>query len=123
MSMRQFWDEDHGGKFDVTIQLLSTDPRLRPGLTAQIVIRGDGKKNVLCIPRQALFLKDGKRVVYVKKSNGFEPREVTVQNESESRAAIEGLTAGSEVALVDPTASQKTSGAGSSPTGIGGGTP
>lgn len=123
MSMRQFWEQGQGGKFDVSIQLLTTDPRLRPGLTAQIVIRGDEKKNVLCVPRQALFLKDGKRVVYVKKANGFEPREVTVQNESESRAAIEGLAAGSEVALVDPTASQKTSGAGSSPTGIGGETP
>ena len=27
---------------------------------------GDSKKNVLYIPRQALFMKDGKRIVYVK---------------------------------------------------------
>ena len=123
MSMRQFWEEGQGGKFDVTIQLLSIDPRLRPGLTAQIVIRGDEKKNVLCVPRQALFLKDGKRVVYIKKGNGFEPHEVNVQDESESRAALEGLTAGTEVALVDPTVSQKTSSAGPSPADSGGGTP
>ena len=109
MSMRQFWDENQGGNFDVSIQLPNTDPRLRPGLTAQIVIRGDEKKNVLYIPRQALFLKDGKRVVYVKNGNGFEPREVKIQSESESRAAIEGLNAGSEVALVDPTAPRKAS--------------
>src|SRR5580658_6948032 len=43
MSMRQFWDEDLGGKFDVSIQLSSADRRLRTGLTAQVVIRGDKK--------------------------------------------------------------------------------
>jgi HlyD family secretion protein len=120
MSMRQFWEEDLGGKFDVSIQLPAADSRLRPGLTAQVVIRGDEKKNVLHVPRQALFLKDGKRVVYVKKGNGFEQREVKIQSEGESRAAIEGVNAGSEVALIDPTAPRKT---GAPATGIGGGTP
>jgi multidrug efflux pump subunit AcrA (membrane-fusion protein) len=122
MSMKQFWEQDTGGKFDVTIQLPNSDARLRPGLTAQVVIRGEDRKNALYIPRQALFLKDGKRVVYVKSGNGFEPREVKIQNESESRAAIEGLNVGSEVALVDPTAPRKASSS-SAPSGIGGGTP
>ena len=121
--MKQVWETDMGGKFDVTIQLPNSDSRLRPGLTAQVVIRGEEKKNALYIPRQALFLKDGKRVVYVKSGSGFEPREVKIQNESESRAAIEGLNAGSEVALVDPTAPRKASGASAPSTGIGGGTP
>jgi len=123
MSMKQFWETDMGGKFDVTIQLPNSDSRLRPGLTAQVVIRGEEKKNALYIPRQALFLKDGKRVVYVKSGSGFEPREVKIQNESESRAAIEGLNAGSEVALVDPTAPRKASASSAPSTGIGGGTP
>jgi HlyD family secretion protein len=122
MSMKQFWEQDMGGKFDVTIQLPNSDSRLRPGLTAQVVIRGEDRKNALYIPRQALFLKDGKRVVYVKSGSRFEPHEVKIQNESESRAAIEGLNAGSEVALVDPTAPRKASSS-SAPSGIGGGTP
>jgi HlyD family secretion protein len=120
MSRRQFWEDDQGGKFDVTIQLPNGDPRMRPGLTAQIVILGDDHKNVFYIPRQALFLKDGKRVVYVKNGNGFEQREVKIQSESDSRAAIEGLSAGNQVALVDPTAPRK---AGSAGTSAPGGTP
>jgi len=123
MSMRQFWEESVGGKFDVSIQLLNADARLRPGLTAQVVILGDEKKNVLYVPRQALFLKDGKRVVYVKKGNGFEQHEVKIQNENESRAAIEGLNAGTEVALVDPTAPRKAGNAGAPSSSLGGGTP
>jgi HlyD family secretion protein len=123
MSTRQFWEQNLGGQFDVTIQLPNSDSRLRPGLTAQAVIRGDEKKNALYVPRQALFLKDGKRIVYVRSGNGFEPREVKIQSESESRAAIEGLNAGSEVALVDPTAPRKASSSGAPSPGIGGGTP
>jgi hypothetical protein len=87
------------------------------------VIRGDERKNVLYIPRQALFLKDGKRVVYVKKGNGFEQREVAIQSEGESRTAIEGLTAGTEVALVDPTAPRRAGNSAASSPSIGGGTP
>lgn len=123
MSQRNFWEQDIGGKFDVTIQLPNVDSRLRPGLTAQVVIRGDEKKNVLYVPRQALYLKDGKRVVYVKNGNGFDPREIKIESESESRAAIEGLNAGSELALVDPTAPQKAENSRASSPSIGGGTP
>jgi HlyD family secretion protein len=123
MSVRQFWEENQGGKFDVAIRLPNADPRLRPGLTAQIVILGDEKKNVLYVPRQALFLKEGKRVVYIRNGSGFEPREVKVQSEGESRAAIEGLNAGSEVALVDPTVPRKASNSSGSAPGIGGGAP
>jgi HlyD family secretion protein len=122
MSTRRFWEQTEGGQFDVTIQLPNSDSRLRPGLTAQVVIRGEEKKNALYIPRQALFLKDGKRVVYVKSGSGFEPHEVKIQSESESRAAVDGLNAGSEVALVDPTAPRKASSSAPS-AAIGGGTP
>ncbi len=123
MAVRQFWDQNNGGKFDVSIELSNSDSRLRPGLTVQIAILGDERKNILYLPRQALFLKDGKRVVYVKSGNGFEQRDVTIQSESESRAAVEGLTAGAEIALVDPTAPRRSGISGGSSPGIGGVTP
>jgi multidrug resistance efflux pump len=123
MSTRQFWEADLGSKFDVSIALSNTDSRLRPGLTAQIVIVGDQKKNVLYVPRQSLFLKDGKRVVYTKKGGSFEQREVTIQSEGESRAAIKGLNAGTEVALIDPTAPRKAGASAIASPNFGGGTP
>jgi len=116
MSTRQFWEANTGGKFDITIQLSKEDPRLRPGLTAQIVVLGDKRKNVLYVPRLALFMRDGKRIVYLKNGRGFEQREVKVQYENESRVAIEGLNADDEVALLDPTAPRKA-GSDSSPSG------
>src|SRR5215472_10760412 len=102
-----FFDTSSGSQYDVSAQLSDPDPRLLPGLTAQVVILGGKKPNALYIPRQALFLKDGKQNVFLKKSGGFQQQAVKVDFENESRAAIEGLKAGNEVALIDPTASRK----------------
>ena len=113
MSVRQFFSSNTNGTFEVAIQLSDTDSRLRSGFTAQIVFLGGSRKNVLYLPRQALFLKDGKRIAYVKKGNGYEQREVKIDSENESRAAIEGLEEGNSVALVDPTAPRKSSAGGS----------
>jgi HlyD family secretion protein len=120
MTARSFFDENSGSNFDVSILLLESDSRLRPGLTAHVVILGEQKKNVLSVPRQALFLKDGKRVAYVKSGNSFTQREVKIQCENESRAAIENLQAGTEVALVDPTTPRKTGGSGKGAAASGG---
>jgi multidrug resistance efflux pump len=114
MSTRQLWESNAGGKFDISIQISDEDPRLRPGLTAQIVVLGEKKKGVLYVPRQALFMKDGKRIVYLKSGKGFEQREVKIQSENESRAAVEGLSADEKVALLDPTAPKKA-GSGATP--------
>jgi len=120
MNSRHFWEADTGAKFEVTVALSGKDDRLRPGVTAQIVIHGEPRKNVLYVPRQALFLKDNKRVVFVRGSGGFESREVKIQAENESRAAIEGLGVDTEVALIDPTATQKRASPSASPTPGGG---
>lgn len=120
---RRMWDDDTSTKFEVTIKLANTDARMRPGLTAHVFINGDPQKDVLYAPRQALFLKDNKRVVYVRHGNSFDPREVKVQAQNESRAAIEGLSAGTEIALIDPTAPRKAANSSASPLGGGGGAP
>ncbi|MGB7548314.1 MAG: HlyD family efflux transporter periplasmic adaptor subunit [Terracidiphilus sp.] len=118
MSVRQFFSSNTNGTFEVSVQLAHEDPRLRSGFTARIVFLGGAKKNVLYLPRLAIFLKDGKRIVYVKKGNGYAQREVRVQSENESRAAIDGLQEGNEVALVDPTAPRKATGANSATGGM-----
>ena len=121
-SVRGFFSASASGTFEVAIQLADADPRLRSGFTAQIVFNGGTKKNVLYLPREAIFVKDGKRIVYVKKGNGYEQREVKIESENESRAAVDGVNEGSVVALVDPTAPRKP-GSGSAAAGSLGGTP
>jgi len=109
-----FWETDSLNKFDISVQLTDTDPSLRPGLTAQIVVLGSKNANTLNVPRLSIFQKDGKQIVYLKKSSGFEQLQVKVGSQNENRTAIEGLKAGDQVALVDPTAPRKSSASGSS---------
>ncbi len=60
--------------------------------------------------------------MFVKAGDRFEEREVKVVQRTESRVALEGLSEGVEVALVDPTAAVKPSAATStSPLPAGGG--
>jgi HlyD family secretion protein len=122
MVQRNWFWEDQGSKYDISIQLTNPDPHLRPGLTAHITILGDKKANALFIPRQALFQKEGTQTVFVKKGLSFKQLAVKVDSENESWAAIEGLEAGEEVALIDPTAPRKSS-TSVATSALGGGTP
>jgi len=118
MSVRQMFEASSSGGFEVTIQLTGNDPRLRSGFTAQILFKGGSLSNVITIPRQSLFLKDGKRIVYVKSGNGYDQREVRIKSQSESRAAVEGVDEGSMVTLIDPTAPHKATASTSANGGI-----
>jgi len=119
---RMFWEDDTSTKFEVTVALPASglDARLRPGMTAKILIVGDPQKNVLYAPRVALFLKENKRLIYVKHGASYDPREVKIIFESESRAAIDGVSAGTEIALIDPTAPRKAQSSTSGSAGPGG---
>jgi biotin carboxyl carrier protein len=108
MAMQSFFNSESAHGFEVTIQLSDADPGLRPGLTAEIVFKGPRQSAVESVPRQALLMKDGKRVVYVKAGGSYQQREIQIKGESETRAIIEGLPDGAEVALLDPTVPRKS---------------
>ncbi|HEV2488599.1 MAG TPA: efflux RND transporter periplasmic adaptor subunit [Candidatus Acidoferrales bacterium] len=97
-----FFDSGPGKKSDVTVQLEHPDSRLRPGFTAHLTILGDHLEKALTIPREAVFEKDSKPIVYVKSGNGFEPRPIQIRYLTEGQAVITGLTEGTQVALVNP---------------------
>jgi HlyD family secretion protein len=90
-------------QFDVTFKLDEVPSALRPGLTAQVSIAGEPMKNVLHIPRQALFDRNGKPTVYLKAGERFEPKEVKVVARTASAVVVEQIAEGAQVALADPT--------------------
>ena len=79
---------------------------LRPGLLADVEITVERLPNVIHVPAQAVFQKDGKPAVFVLQKNGrYEPREVQVVKQSESMMVLGGgVQPGEIVALGDPTA-------------------
>ena len=91
-----------GRAFDATFEVDGADPRLKPAETVQVVISTAPLKNVLYVPTQAVFEKNGKSVVYVKNKTVFEPREIKIVRRGEARVVLEGVQEGTEVALVNP---------------------
>jgi len=100
-------------QFDVVFQFEQPDPRLKAGSSARVVIEGKEVADALHVPRQAVFDKNGKNHVFVKVGDRFEQREVKVIQRTESRVAVSGLAAGTEVALVDPSSTARPSSASS----------
>lgn len=96
------WYPGGGQRFDATFQIDKPDPRLRAGQSALVIIAGEQVRDALFLPRQALFNKDGKPVLYLKSGGHFEPHEVKVTHRTESQVTVDGLKEGDEVALVNP---------------------
>jgi len=98
----EFWDDNTTHKFDVTVLLDKPDPRLRPGFAARLTIRGEQLSHAVAIPSEAVFDREGKKIVYCKRNRGFEERTVKLRALSEGQAILEGLQPGAVVALVNP---------------------
>ena len=108
-------------QFDATVRLDKIDERLRPGTTTRIQLKG-ATVTATHVPRTAVFEKDGKPVVYVRRPelDRFEAVAVTVTHRTEARTAVEGISAGTEVSLVNPEKNKngkKTNGNGAAPAG------
>jgi len=86
----------------VMVALDQLDERLRPGFAARLSILGDQISHAVSIPAEAVFERDEKKIVYCQHGGGFEPKEVKVRALSEGRAILEGVPAGTVVALVNP---------------------
>ncbi|HEY1580213.1 MAG TPA: HlyD family efflux transporter periplasmic adaptor subunit [Terracidiphilus sp.] len=90
--------------FNLDIVFDQSDPRIRPGMTAQITVIVDRIPNAISIPVQASFMKSGHTVVYVWSGSKFSERAVQVERRSRDRALISsGLAPGDRIALQDPT--------------------
>jgi HlyD family secretion protein len=89
-------------QFDVTFRLLDGDVELRPGASTRIIVEGQRLQDVAYLPRQAIFERDGKPVVYVRNGADYEMRDVRVTHRTESQAVVEDLEPGTEVAVVNP---------------------
>ena len=90
--------------FDLRITLDQIDPRLRPGMTVQITIVIDRIPDVLVVPVQATFQKEGETFAYVWTRSKFREQKIDVSRRSGDRVVVsKGLAAGERIALEDPT--------------------
>jgi RND family efflux transporter MFP subunit len=96
--------------FSARILLKNTDPRVRPGMTANIKIPVASAENVVAVPLAAVFTEPdpdtgvNQRYVYVRQAAKFERRSVQSGVSDFFFAEVQnGLTPGEVVSLVQPT--------------------
>jgi multidrug resistance efflux pump len=88
--------------FECKIALDDPIPELRPGMSALVLMTTEEMKNVLWIPAEALFQEGNRTLVYVRSGKSFVAKDVKLLRRSETRAVIEGVTEGQEIALSNP---------------------
>jgi multidrug efflux pump subunit AcrA (membrane-fusion protein) len=91
--------------FGVELELERTEPEvMKPGQRVNATLLLGERKDVVAVPRQAIFEHEGRTVVYARREGDFAPLEVELGPASLGRVVIEsGLEQGERVALFDPT--------------------
>lgn len=100
--------------FGVTVEIQRTDAQfMKPGTRVRAILELENQANAFAIPRQAMFEKEGKKLVYRKRGERWEPVEVTIGSSSAGRVVVtKGLVAGDEIALEDPKQQDEGDGSG-----------
>jgi HlyD family secretion protein len=94
-----------GGKyFQLILTLNGQDLRLRPGMTARVLIKAESAQNVLLLPVQAVFRdNDGKTFCYRTTALGLQKVAVSIGRDNDLQVEIiSGLDQGDQVSLVPP---------------------
>jgi len=90
--------------FDIALQILDGDTRIRPGMSATGRIAVDKVTNGVLVAPEAVYEKNGGSVAYVLHGSKFEERQVQVARRSKASLLIGGgLQPGEKVSLKDPT--------------------
>ena len=89
--------------FKVIIRFTKSDKDMKPGMTVNNNIIVASYKDKLLVPLKAVFSKDGKQIVYLKRGSGITEQEIRLAGENEEFGAIEnGVGEGDVVLLFQP---------------------
>jgi HlyD family secretion protein len=93
-------------RFDLLVELDSTPPELLPEMMARADIVVGTRSNVLLLPANAVFEREGQLVVHLLRPYGVETRAVVVGEASDALVEIAtGVKEGERVMLTDPAGS------------------
>lgn len=87
--------------YETTIDFQNYPDAIKPGMTADVIIKTLSKNDVLVIPEAAIEEKDGRTIVQVLKGRKFEEREIEIglNGSNDLVEVISGLQEGEEVVV------------------------
>jgi HlyD family secretion protein len=85
--------------YKTTLQFIETDPRIKSGMTADILIKGEQKEGVLSVPQRAIIVRDGKKYVQVLEGEKVQEKliQTGLRGSDGSVEVTDGLQAGEQV--------------------------
>jgi multidrug efflux pump subunit AcrA (membrane-fusion protein) len=90
--------------FDLDLVLIDVDPRIRPGMTAVARIATERIPDVVLIPSEAIFQRDGASVVYELKGSEFHERRIELGKRGKEQAIVKaGIQPGNRIATRRPS--------------------
>lgn len=94
--------------FRVLVELVDSDPNLKPAMTSNNRIIIDHIENVITIPRECLFSDNGTNFVYLKKSGKLWKKKIISGQENEKNIVVlSGLEEEDKILLVEPEKPQE----------------
>jgi HlyD family secretion protein len=94
-------EEDNLVVYPVEVEIINSDERIRPGMTADLDVIISEAKNVICIPKHAVIRREGKTLVNISKGNRFVSQEVTTGIEDDVKIEIrKGLQEGDTLMIL-----------------------
>ncbi|MBN2685740.1 MAG: efflux RND transporter periplasmic adaptor subunit, partial [Pontiellaceae bacterium] len=94
------FDQSSPKIYPTVIKVDQTDPSLRPGMTVEVDMISDVISDVIFVPVEALYVKEGKVYCHLKKATGAQEQMVTIGRSSDNYVEIlEGLKEGDLVLL------------------------
>jgi multidrug efflux pump subunit AcrA (membrane-fusion protein) len=89
--------------FELGLVLTTVDPQIRPGMSAVAQIATERVPDVLLVPAEALFQRDGHPVVYKLDGSEFAEQQVSVSRRGREMAIVDsGVAPGDRVAMRKP---------------------
>ncbi len=86
--------------FEVLVDVVGVDPRLRPGMTCKVEMILESFPSVIYVPLKAVHIEGNSKYIFVKKAGKQERRIVTLGKQNEKDVIIaKGLESGEEIVL------------------------
>jgi len=81
--------------YPVEVEILDSDDRIRPGMTADLDIIVGEAENVICVPKHAVINREGKAMVLIRERGKFIPKPVVTGLDDDVKIEIKsGLVEG-----------------------------
>ena len=104
MATKKDWDAKIK-TFETIVSLNEMDSRMRPGMTCMVDIIVKKIPDVVSVPIESVFEREGKTVVYMMRSRSPKKQEVALGDRNTTHIIVtQGLSPGDKIALRDPFA-------------------